>query len=153
MKLLVSILNEKENRVDVQIEAALTYQEWGDVRPGYYEFAIKGGQEKGGKYLVWGWGGIARRVAAYEQYRSTFHQARYNLALSRFNLAQSQSGSEKSETLKQAELDITRVHQLYPEMGGDEWYGKYDELLKKIQKALGQQAVGLKTKPAVAKSR
>ncbi len=153
MKLLVSILNEKESRVDVQIEAALTYQEWGDERPGYYEFAIKGGQQKGSTYLVWGWGGIARRVAPFQQYLSTFHQARYNLALCRFNLAQSQSGAEKSKNLQQAELDITRTRQLYPEMGGNEWYGKYDELLKKIQKSLGKEAVGLKTKPVVAKSR
>ncbi|NUQ63281.1 MAG: hypothetical protein HUU20_12450 [Pirellulales bacterium] len=152
MKLLVSILNEKENRVDVQIEAALTYQEWGDQRPGYYDFAIKGGQQKANKNLVWGWGGIARRVAGLDQYRSTFHQARHNLALCRFNLALSQSGAAKTETLKLAELDVTRVQQLYPDMGGDEWYGKYDELLKKIQKALGKQADGLKTKPAVAKT-
>lgn len=153
MKLLVSILTEKENRVDVQIEAALTYEEWGAERPGYYEFAIKGGQQQGNKFLVWGWGGIARRVASLEQYRSIFHQSRYHLALCRFNLAQTQSGAQRTQSLEQAELDITRTRQLYPEMGGDEWYDQYDDLLKKIQKALGKDAVGLKTKPVVAKSR
>jgi tetratricopeptide (TPR) repeat protein len=156
MKLILSILQEKENRLDVQIEAAQTYQDWGQDRPGYYEIAIRGGHEKEGRYLVWGWGGIANRVAPmYDKYRSTFHQARYNLALCRFNLAQTQTGKQRAETLKQAELDITRVYRLYPEMGGDEWYGKYDALLKKTQKLLGEEPAGLKSpgRPSVANAK
>ena len=145
MKLLVDILKQKERRLDVQIEAARTYQDWGKVRSGYYDKAIKGGQEDGGRYLVWGWNGISRKVASFDKYSSVFHEARYNLARCRWDLAKNQSGAERIGTLKQAQLDITRVYQLYPQMGGEEWYPKYDALLKTIQKSLGdRKATGLK---------
>jgi hypothetical protein len=34
--------------------------------------------------------------------------------------------------------------QLYPDLGGDRWRGEFDRLVKEIQKAAGQQPVGLK---------
>lgn len=145
MKILVTILREREKRIDVQLEAARTYQDWGEEKPGYYEKAITGGQEVGGRYLVWGWGGISTRLAPFiNKYESTFHEARYNLAVCRMKLALTQSGTEKNETLKMAKLDITRVHQLYPTMGGPEWFEKYDTLLKTIQKLLQEKPTGLK---------
>ena len=145
MKLLVLVLRQREKRIDVQIEAAQTYQDWGKVREGYYEKAIIGGQEVDGSNLVWGWGGISARVAAYyDKYTDVFHQARYNLAFCRRELALTKTGSEKTEMLKQAELDITRVFRLYPDMGGPEWFTKYDKLLITIQKLLAEKGDGLK---------
>ncbi|MFH1920219.1 MAG: hypothetical protein ABIP48_10080, partial [Planctomycetota bacterium] len=139
MKFLLNILNESERRVDVQIEAARTYQDWAKLegKSGYYNFAIKGGNKVGDRYLVWGWGGVARRVAPYDKYQSTFHEARYNLALCRLKYAQSQQGAEKADTLEMAEKDILSTQLLYPTMGGDEWYPKYDALLKNIQRLRG----------------
>jgi len=146
MKILVAILREREKRLDVQIEAARTYQDWGQERASLYEYAIRGGQEYEGRYLVWGWGGIASRLAPfYDKYESTFHEARYNLAVCRHKLALTRSGAEKTETLQQAKLDILRVYQLYPSMGGPDWFGKYDTLLKNIQKLLKEQPTGLKS--------
>lgn len=141
MKLLVTILKQRENRVDVQMEAARTYQDWAGMegKSGYYNFAINGGQKQNGHYLVWGWGGIARRVAAYEQFRSTFFEARYSLAVCRLKLARSKLGEEKQKLLEMAEKDITRVHQLYPKMGGQESYDRFDALLKTIQKLRGDK--------------
>lgn len=153
MQILLNILRERDRRVDVQIEAARTYQDWAKMKGkcGYYEMAIKGGNKEGDRYLVWGWGGIARRVAPFDKYQDTFHEARYNLALCRLNLAECQQGSEKENTLKMAEMDITRVHVLYPTMGGEEWYRKYDALLKKIQKLRGARrpaGLGGQAKPS-----
>jgi tetratricopeptide (TPR) repeat protein len=144
-KILLKILREREKRVDVQVEAAKTYQAWGSERPGYYKLAILGGgeDEETGRRLIWGWAGIANRVAAFDQYQGIFHEARYNLALCRTKLAGTQKGDEREGTLKQAELDITRIQRLYPEMGGEKWYDKYDDLLKNIQKLLRKKATGL----------
>ena len=142
MKLLVSILKEKEKRVDVQIEAAKTYQDWAKLegKSGYYSFAIKGGQkQEDGRYLVWGWGGIAKRVEPFPQYEAKLHEARYNLALCRFKLAKRQPRADQAKTLEMAELDVTRTHLLWPTMGGEEWFDKYDSLLKDIQRARGQK--------------
>jgi hypothetical protein len=143
LKLLKEILRENDRRVDVQIEAAKTYQAQGRERPACYELAIVGAAD-GGKRLIWGWGGIANKVYAFDKYRDQFHRARYNLAVCRKDFALTKKGADRTRTLEQAELDIVRVYQLYPEMGGPEWYEKYDDLLKTIQKLLKRkQADGL----------
>jgi len=133
----------KENRLDAQLEAAQIYQEWAE-QPGkeqYYEYAIRGGNEKNGRYLVWGWGGIARRVANdYKRFEDVFHQARYNLAYCRLKLAQKASGAKRDQLLKEAELDIQRTYLLYPSLGGKEWYAKYDKLLRTIQQLRGEKS-------------
>lgn len=132
----------KENRLDAQLEAAQIYQEWAE-QPGkeqYYEYAIRGGHEKNGRYLIWGWSGIARRVASdYNRFLDVFHQARYNLAYCRFKLAQKATGAKRDQLLKEAELDIQRTYLLYPSLGGKEWYAKYDKLLRTIQQLRGEK--------------
>lgn len=138
----------KENRLDAQIEAAQIYQEWAE-QPGkeqYYDYAIRGGYEKNGRYLIWGWGGIARRVGSdYKRFEEVFHQARYNIALCRMKLAQKASGAKRDSLLREAEADIRRTYLLYPSMGGKEWYAKYDQLLRTIQQLQGEKnPLGLK---------
>ncbi|MGQ9769013.1 MAG: tetratricopeptide repeat protein [Thermogutta sp.] len=132
----------KENRLDAQLEAAQIYQEWAE-QPGkeqYYEYAIRGGHEKNGRYLIWGWGGIARRVANdYKRFEDVFHQSRYNLALCRLKLAQKATGPKRDQLLKEAELDIQRTYLLYPNLGGNEWRDKYDKLLRTIQQLRGEK--------------
>lgn len=155
LALLLTVLKEKETVVAAQVEAAMTYQDWGQQQPEYYVFAIRGSQ----KYKeIWGWGNIARRVIRVPEYRNTFYDARYNLAVCRFRLALTKKDQERADLLKQAESDIVIVYKLYPKLGGkdegcDEWYGKYDELLKTIQKMRGVRPDGLKaieTTPAAA---
>lgn len=147
LKLLQGMLREKENRLDIQREAALTYQEWGVSKPSYYENAIKGAAVDG-RILVWGWGGIAKRVMGFlgtnKKYDDLFFDARYNLAQCRLKLAISQSGSQKDVTLERAQRDIEMIYRLYPSMGGPELYAKYDELLKTVQQMRKQTTTGLK---------
>ena len=149
LSMLVGILKERETRVDVQMEAARTYQELARAseQPRYYLNAILGGQKQAnGSYLVWGWNGIARRVASNEKFRPVFFEARYNIALCRMRLAQSQTGDERKKTLEMAENDILVTHKLYPTLGGPEWIDKYDALLKSIRKFQGNEnPEGLKT--------
>lgn len=141
IRLLKELLEKKATIVDAQVEAAYTYQAWGESRPAAYQLAIKGST----KYKeIWGWGTLARRVYGNKKYLPVFHEARYNLALCRFKLAQSKSGTEKKALLQQAQKDITVVQRQFPEMGRQPWYGKYDDLLKKIQSLRGVTASGLK---------
>ena len=148
MDVLVEILKVRNNLIGVQREAASTYQAWGRKKPGYYVLAIRGGRKAKKKdgtvvYLVWGWGGIARRVQTGEAHQDLFHEARYNLALCRYKYALSKSGQQRTDLLEQAKRDIVIVHKLYPKMGGQTWYDQYDALLKKIQKDLGAKPTGL----------
>ncbi len=146
VKILLALLRQKETRIDVQVEAARTYQAWADAegRAAFYTLAIVGGHEEKGRKLMWGWQGVARRVQPYPQYQSLFHEAWYNIALCRLNQAQRETEPKRSELLRQAELDIFRVYQLYPDLGGEATYARYDALLRRIQRLRGvRDAQGL----------
>jgi hypothetical protein len=144
-----AILAEKPFMVNVQVEAARTYQDRGDREEfKWYDFAIRGGRkdEKTGELLIWGWGKLARLTAAYPNYRDTFHEARYNLALCRYRMAVAQppnQPAEKSKYLNLAKNDISATARLYPELGGAKWMPKYDALLRNVQRDLGENPVGL----------
>jgi hypothetical protein len=149
IQLLAKMLKEKENRLDIQREAALVYQHWGQVKSAYYDVAIKGGNPEGGRRLIWGWAGIAKRamgaMSANKRYEASFFEARLNVAQCRQLLAAAQQGAaQQKELAAQAEKDIAVIYRLYPSLGGPELYGKYDELLKKIQQMRGVKADGLK---------
>ncbi len=142
MKILVRILQSNETSVDVQVEAARTYQTRADQtgKAGYYKKAIEGGFKHENRRIVWGWAGISYRVAASKDHRLVFHDAVYNKATCRMKLALSLAGQEKADMLVQAEKDITRTYKQYPKMGGPEQFAKYDSLLKTIRKFRGVSA-------------
>ncbi|HPP54898.1 MAG TPA: hypothetical protein PK777_18220, partial [Thermoguttaceae bacterium] len=64
----------------------------------------------------------------------------------RFEYGKTLSGERRTNTLKQAEEDILIVHRLMPELGGPEWFSKYNDLVKRIQQTQGKSPTGL---PAV----
>ncbi|MHB1034259.1 MAG: hypothetical protein ACYC35_22215 [Pirellulales bacterium] len=149
MEMLVGILKKKNRMLEAQIEAAYTYQAWGDVDPDYYTLAIVGGrkaQDKNGNivYVVWGWGKLATMAAQKPEYRPIYHEARYNLAKCRLKQAVG-SKQDKAALLAMAERDIAATFLLTPDMGGDDWSEKYDYLLKTIQRLAypGRQPTGL----------
>lgn len=149
METLAEVLDAHNTLIDAQREAAYTYQAWGEATPGYYLLAVTGGRKtKRGDgtaaYLVWGWEGICRRVQDSRPREEIFHDARYNLALCRFKYAQTKAGQEQIDLLKQAQKDILVIRRLHPEMGGRQWYDRYNGLLKKIEKLLGEKEQGLK---------
>lgn len=150
MDLLVGILVKRNQMINAQIEAAYTYQAWGQQKPAAYELAMKGGKrakkpDGSEANVVWGWGKIANLVMRDRKYMPVFHEARYNLALCRLMLALSQKDAERKETLERAEQDVLIIQKLYPDLGGDEWAPKYNDLYKKIQQLQGKKPTGLPT--------
>jgi len=148
MDLLTAGLQERANFIDAQVEAAYTYQAWGEKKPGYFQLAIGGGRrykkaDGTEDYLVWGWGKISRIVAANANFAAVFFEARYNIPLCRLKSALNLTGDERKAALAQADRDIVIVQMLYPEMGGAEWYARFDDLLRKIQELRGLPVVGL----------
>ncbi len=141
INLLVKLLQANENRVNVQVELAKTYQAWGDAtdKAEYYHMAITGGHKHENRNVFWGWQGIARRVAPFAQYKNIFHEAWYNIMLCRMKqaLLLSERDPRRAELLRQAETDAFRIYQLYPDMGGEEMRAKYDALLRRVQKLRG----------------
>jgi hypothetical protein len=166
LKSLVAILKEKPNVLDAQFEAAYTYQDYADsdraLRGKYFLHAIRGGQNEDYRN-VWGWNSLAERIRTQEhrlrgepgdaakteqaeQYRQLYHEARYNSIYCTVALAQFQSeAKEKERLLKLAKQGIWSVYTVVdPQFGGGEWKGKNDRLLKEIQSALGEPAIGLR---------
>lgn len=158
--ILEAILKVTPTILPAQIEAARLYQDWGatgKTQERHYVDAIVGARPdkaKNDKNTIWGWGEIARMTANNAQFKEQFYDARYNLALCRYNYGLAQeSEDKKKQVLQQAKNDISLTAGLYPELGGDEKRKQFDNLLKNIQKALGERTDGLKAlqSPANAK--
>ena len=147
---LAAILSAKPMMLDAQTEAALAYEKWaGEVAPKFaanaYKAALSGGRPgANGKNVIWGWGQISQLTSGKQQFRDRFFEARYHVASCRYLMGKAQGSNE---VMQQAIADITKVAALYPGMGGPELRGKFDSLMKEIQRALGQQATGLPPAP------
>lgn len=148
MDIFEAMLKEKPTMLDVQVEAALTYQQWAEApeKEELYRRAIQGGREdaKSGKPTVMGWNRLSRLVYQYPKFRDTYHEARYNMALCNYSYAlRLKSSDDKKKYLGYAKDGIEYIQKLHPDMGGAEWYAKYDALLRRVQRELGEAVVGL----------
>jgi hypothetical protein len=132
--------------LDAQVAAALTYEQWAQVVPAKftvaaYDKALGGGKpDAQGKNLIWGWGKVSRLTGRDPKYKDMFFNARYHVALCRYL---SGKKSDSKLLIEKAKSDITTVHALYPAMGGDDHFLKFNKLLKQIEGDLGQPVKGL----------
>ncbi len=140
------VLAANASALNVQVEAAKLIELWAK-QPGQeekYKDAIVGIRKEGDpKPVIWGWGGISQKTAGNPKFADTFYEDRLHLATCRFEHAMRLDGAEKTKLLDAAKQDISITKRLYPELGGELMIPKYDNLLKKIQTALGEPAVGL----------
>jgi tetratricopeptide (TPR) repeat protein len=147
--ILVKILRSQNFLIAAQREAAYVYQGWGEERANNFLSAIRGANQielnnKSTFTIVWGWGMISKRAMAGKGNEALYFEARYNMAFCRFRYAQTKANPERTALLRKAEQDILVVLRPYPEMGGKAWYDQFDQLLKRIQNALGDKEDGLK---------
>ena len=136
------VLAEKSSYVDVQVEAAETYQMWAESTRSsdHFKSAMIGGEaredpETGRKQnVIWGWGKIAQIAARYPNYRDRFFQARYNLAKCRFEYSQIEDSQKQLDASRR---DILQTYRLDENLGGNDLKSKFDLLLREIQKEQG----------------
>jgi hypothetical protein len=166
LRLLTELLKEKPNVLDVQFDAAYTYQEFAASDPArrgkYFRQAILGGDTDDYRQ-IWGWNALAQRIRAHgerlraaaddpdkarqaEEYRQRYQEARYNSVYCTHALALlAESAAEKERLLKVAKQGIWSVYAIVDaELGGGQWKTKNDRLLRDIQRALGESETGLK---------
>ena len=161
IRLFQAILQDNDRRLDVQLAAALAYQDWGTTgQPQYLDRAVWGDAPCKDKQAqaIWGWAKLANVAAAqmhrgpeYKQkYGDVFHRARLSMATALYQKAMLPKATNRTETLQRAKAAITSTHALYPDMGGETWKPQYDRLLRQIQKELGEATGGLQRAGATA---
>ncbi|MFP6670236.1 MAG: hypothetical protein VB857_02380, partial [Pirellulaceae bacterium] len=155
LDLLHEILVSKSTMLDVQIEAARTYQLWGDdtqlassKRERQYLNAIAGGfpNTKTKRNTVWGWSQLGKVTGRYlPKFQSQFHEARYNMAVCRYKYAlrKKAKSADRKKYMGYAKTELMNTYKLYPKMGGKLWQPRYNSLLMRIQKELGEKVTGL----------
>jgi hypothetical protein len=157
------ILDGNQMMLEIQVDAARTYQQWAaygqdkDGRPGkdksgklidtrrLYLSAILGTRKGAdGKNIVWGWNRIASITSRFQpKYNETLYEARFSLAQCRYSYALSKTGSEKTKYLGYAKREILNTYRVYPSMGGEQMKARSNQLLKKIQGDLKEKQSGL----------
>jgi tetratricopeptide (TPR) repeat protein len=153
--ILGDILAANPKILEAQVEAAKTYQEWGNETPTYFTNAIFGGRKdpKTKTNVIWGWNRMGQMVQRDRKYVALYLDSRLNLAECLFRLGMTQKDSEKAQSLKKAEQAISSTYKLYRTLGDADTWRKFDRLLKAIEAAQGvSKPQGLKrydqSKPA-----
>jgi hypothetical protein len=144
------VLKDREAQLTVQQEAAQAYQDWGVASsPKWLERAIYGGYQvrATGKNRIWGWLKLAlvaeRAARSNPAYSDIFFDARLQAARCRYLVGLKTQGAAREQHFATAKQSIRSMLALYPDLGGGEWRGKFESLLKQIQQADGEQPVGL----------
>ena len=146
--LSATVLSAKPNLVSVQVEAAHTYHRWGRAARSAERLseAMAGGAPRPNpqtgrtENAIWGWGKLAQSTVRTPQFRDIFFEARYQLAYARLEYAVL---TKSDEQLARVERDVRGTMQVDPELGGSLWRGKFDALVKALQKQRGEPSTGL----------
>lgn len=147
---LTQMLAGRGALLEVQETAAETLQTWGTEAKSVerLEEAIAGAKPgPDGKNQVWGWSKLAavtgRFAGSDPKRRGQFFNAWRNVAASRYQAALLASGSTRSEQLRKAASTIRALQRQNPDLGGDQSKRSFDQLLRQIQAASGENATGL----------
>jgi hypothetical protein len=147
ISILTGILKKNDGMFLAQMEAARTYQAWGENAKSaeHYRSAMLGAEPNDKRAnTVWGWGRISQRLAPQQNLQEYFFESRYNLAECRF-----QSGilatdpKDRQKRIEEAYGDIKSTALNFPLLGGKVWEDKFDQLLRRIQRELKKSEVGV----------
>jgi len=144
-QVIANVLREKPTLLPAQVVAAGIYQARGAKDPTGYAKAIMGGEPgRDGQNLIWGWAKLSKATMSDEKFAEIFHKARLAIVESRYGYALAEKDPTKRQNiLKAAVQDVLSTYKVRPDMGGETTRARYNQLLKTIQKALGQPEVGL----------
>lgn len=155
-KLIAEVLKAKNQALDAQIEAATLYQDWaengGSENIGKWDLAVNGEQpDPKGLKVVWGWAEIGKRLrlkmsqtarSADDSTEKQYIEANYNVAYCTFRSAMAQTTLKKKRpVLERAQRHIFATASLSEDLGGVEWWEKFNKLYRDVQKELSVDVV------------
>ncbi|MDA7951069.1 MAG: hypothetical protein MPJ24_06225 [Pirellulaceae bacterium] len=135
------VLYTKGSLLDVQMEAAETYEEWAlaSGNSEYYRNAIFGGTAvKGKKKIIWGWQQLAKQTGSQPTFSQQHMQSFYHVVLCQYRLALHDKSQQKS-MLEKARQYILTLHKQKPELGGPNQKAQFQDLLTRIEHGLGKK--------------
>lgn len=140
-KQLATLLKANPKNPLVQIEMAELYQQWGIAAKerGHIRAALMG-QDKGKDNEMWGWQKLAQATISDAKNKNTFYQALFGMVTCRY-----QFGKIDGD-VKYIDAALKAVKDQYVRdktLGGPEWYGKLDRLVKEIQQHAKRTANGI----------
>ena len=145
IKKFADVLQANPSMVNVQMDAAKTYQMWGDKNQDSTQFAraMAGGEKRERENrapanAIWGWRKLCKAMINSERFAPLFAESLYNECYCRLQYGKLKNNEKALESaLKEIKGFADRV----PEMEG--MRESFDLLAKEIQQALGQRATGL----------
>jgi hypothetical protein len=145
---------KRQNSLDTQVQAAELLQAAGleaaGTDPGRAEALLKEaivGRKQGGS-VIWGWNGLANKLVRQAsagtdekslRSRTLFFESRLAVATCLLERA-ALSGKPKEqadELLGKAATAISTTRKMFPDLGGDAMAGRYEKVLKDVQKKQG----------------
>lgn len=138
---LTNLLKANPKNPLIQIELCELYQQWGIATKdrGHLRTALMG-QGKGTEAEIWGWQKLAQATIADTKNRNTFYQALYGMVTCRFQFGKlAGDGKYIDAALKAVKDQVERDKTL----GGAEWFGRFDRLVKEIQLHAKKTANGI----------
>ncbi len=153
--LLESILKEKNQLLEAQMEAAEAYMDWGDAdNPLYFNLAMFGARKHKGpdgkeRNVIWGWSLMSNMLIQDPKLQDQYHLTRINMARCHFRQAMHKDAAKnnlnKTDLLKLAFDDI-RITTRFKNMQdvSPPIMAQYDEILKRVQTARNEKPIGMK---------
>lgn len=140
---LAGLLKESPNRLNVQLDAARTLQEWGRSTGDAEKFAeAMMGSEKvrdpeSGRMVnaIWGWRKIFTVTRNREEFIDQYYTALYYLIESRFEYGVLKPSAK---AIQSAQVELQNARRRDPDLGGAGWTNRFTELEKRIEQALNK---------------
>lgn len=145
MNVLKILLDDSDGRIDLQIEAAMNLEAWGKEDPTKMVRAVTGGFPS---RKIWGWNGIIKRTSIdIDKYANVYYDAYLNKLRCFIELGRGEKDREKKQKYYDtAERDIRSLLLMRPQLGGPDWFVRFDQIYKSLERAKGNnRPAGLKT--------
>lgn len=139
VKILLPMIQKHPNHLELQIEGARIFQDWGQKDNDRYIRAILGAEPgPNGENVIWGWNRILSRLARVmdkdSRYQNYFYEAYLHKFVCRYRYSRR---LDQAEMMKKhaadAERELLRLKQMHPDLGGPVFRKKFEDHLKRLK--------------------
>ncbi|MDO5580079.1 MAG: hypothetical protein Q4G69_03005 [Planctomycetia bacterium] len=144
VRILLPMIQKHPNNLELQIEGARIYQDWGFKENDRYIRAILGGEPgKNAENQIWGWNRILSRLARSmekdSRYQNYFYESYLNKFTCRYRYSRRLGDpAMMKKHAEDAERELLRLRQMHPDLGGPAFQKKFEDHQKRLKKQIEQ---------------